>query len=132
MGGGAYAVGAAALSFLSVCSYSSGWRRERSELVPKRRVGSRRESWLRRERSDLVPAGGVDILLSINVLIGSKMYCLMRLEDPSPIQKTDAKKVTPAHTHRPTLVAGTNKHDYNVSKKCAEKWLNFTVQLGHV
>lgn len=31
------------------------------------------------------------------------MFCLMRLEAPSLIQKTDAKKVTPAHTHRPTL-----------------------------
>ena len=40
--------------------------------------------------------------------------------------------MTPAHTHRPTLGAGTKKHDYNVSKKYAENWLYFTVQLGHV
>jgi len=56
----------------------------------------------------------------------------MRLEAPSPMPKTENKKVTPAHTHRPTLGAGTNKHDYNVSKNCTENWLYFTIHLGRV
>ena len=46
--------------------------------------------------------------------------------------KADAQKVTPAHTHRPTLGAGTKKHDYTVSKKYAKNRLYFTIHLGHV
>ena len=56
----------------------------------------------------------------------------MRLEAPSQMPKTENKKVTPAHTHSTNLGAGTNKHDYNVSKNYAENWLYFTIHLGHV
>ncbi|MBR2141893.1 hypothetical protein, partial [Anaerovibrio sp.] len=45
--------------------------------------------------------------ISSPAFIGSKMFCLMRLEAPSLIQKTDAQKVTPAHTHSTNLGAGT-------------------------
>ena len=65
-------------------------------------------------------------------LIGRSPVRVYEAGGSFPNTKADAQKVTPAHTHRPTLGAGTNKHDYNVSKNCAENWLYFTIQLAHV
>ena len=49
-------------------------------------------------------------------LIGRSPVRVYEAGGSFPDTKADAQKVTPAHTHSTNLGAGTNKHDYNVSK----------------
>lgn len=104
--GWAYAVGADALYF-KICV----------QLHPRLAGGvAKRLRGGRKDRSAFDKMWLSDSKLRLTsdnrkTLIGRSPVRVYEAGGSFPDTKTDAKKVTPAHAHGPTLVAGTKKHD---------------------